>query len=382
MTYRWTRSALVGASLLGGAHAAVTVSMPSKGLPVLAGSMFTVEWAGTTDESRVEIDLYHCGEDCSNPDSCGDWVAALCTCGANGDAGCSQDPDAPGEYDVKIPEPHDPDIDVEDSQYKVRVRTGMSAGCSAAFPLVPSEKAPQPGDVDGPFLQVISPMEDDGALAGEDYTVEFAYDNGLGSSVDRFKIDLYYADIEGGDCGKWLTSICDKPDIGCKDSTGDYDVTIPAGTAPGQYRIRVGRFADDSLYGCSGTFHVTRNEDNLSGYGGGRTPVAGNEPHDLDDWAFSMSMGFSYTFHDHNDPHYPGGGGGGDGGMDDDDWWIAMDDEDDKSDQGPGSGRGGGGLWGDDDDEQEEGAEERPKKELDTDDFSFSFELVWTAEAG
>lgn len=48
---------------------------------------------------------------------------------------------------------------------------------------------------------------------------QFAYDNGLGSAADRFKIDLYYADIGRGDCGKWLTSICDKPDIGCKDSS-------------------------------------------------------------------------------------------------------------------------------------------------------------------
>lgn len=34
---RWTRSAVVGASLVGAAHAAVEVSMPSKGLHVLAG---------------------------------------------------------------------------------------------------------------------------------------------------------------------------------------------------------------------------------------------------------------------------------------------------------------------------------------------------------
>lgn len=99
-------------------------------------------------------------------------MTALCTYGANGDDGCSQDPDAPGEYDVKMPEPHEPDIDVEDSQYKVRVRSGAAVGCSAAFSLLPSEKAPQPGDVDGPFLQVMSPMENDGAVAGEVYTVE------------------------------------------------------------------------------------------------------------------------------------------------------------------------------------------------------------------
>ena len=105
-------------------------------------------------------------------DSCGDWVAALCKYGAHGDAGCSQDPGAPGENDVKVPGPHDPDIDVEESEYKVRVRSGQMAGCSEAFSLLPSERAPQPGDVDGPFLEMISPMENDSAVAGEDYTVE------------------------------------------------------------------------------------------------------------------------------------------------------------------------------------------------------------------
>lgn len=96
-------------------------------------------------------------------------MAALCNYGG---AGCSQDPDAAGEYDVKMPEPHVPDIDFEDSEYKVRVRSGQAEGCSEAFSLLPSEKAPQPGDLDGPFLEVISPMDNDEAVAGEVYTVE------------------------------------------------------------------------------------------------------------------------------------------------------------------------------------------------------------------
>lgn len=37
---------------------------------------------------------------------------------------------------------------------------------------------------------------------------------------------------------------------------GDYDITIPEDTAEGTYTIRVGRFADDSLYGCSDVFEV------------------------------------------------------------------------------------------------------------------------------
>lgn len=53
---------------------------------------------------------------------------------------------------------------------------------------------------------------------------QWDYDNGVGSKVDRFKIDLYEADGTG-DCGTWITSICDKPTIGCKDSS-EYHVAV------------------------------------------------------------------------------------------------------------------------------------------------------------
>lgn len=47
---------------------------------------------------------------------------------------------------------------------------------------------------------------------------QFDYDNGVGSRVDRFKIDLY--SIGGsGDCGTWVMNLCDKEAIGCKDSS-------------------------------------------------------------------------------------------------------------------------------------------------------------------
>lgn len=49
--------------------------------------------------------------------------------------------------------------------------------------------------------------------------VQFDYDNGFGSTVGRFKIDLYYANEDHGDCGDWVGSICDKPDTGCKDTS-------------------------------------------------------------------------------------------------------------------------------------------------------------------
>lgn len=48
--------------------------------------------------------------------------------------------------------------------------------------------------------------------------VQFDYSDGMGGSVDRFKIDLYKAG-GSGDCGTWITSICDKPTIGCKDAS-------------------------------------------------------------------------------------------------------------------------------------------------------------------
>lgn len=53
---------------------------------------------------------------------------------------------------------------------------------------------------------------------------KFDYDNGMGSTVNRFAIDLYSVGGSGralqssGDCGTYVTSICDKSSIGCKDS--------------------------------------------------------------------------------------------------------------------------------------------------------------------
>ena len=46
---------------------------------------------------------------------------------------------------------------------------------------------------------------------------QFFYDNGFGQQLGRFKIDLYKSQGTG-DCGAWVTSICDKPHMGCKDS--------------------------------------------------------------------------------------------------------------------------------------------------------------------
>ena len=48
--------------------------------------------------------------------------------------------------------------------------------------------------------------------------MKFDYNDGFGSKIGRFSIDLYTAD-GNSDCGTWVTSICDKESIGCKDSS-------------------------------------------------------------------------------------------------------------------------------------------------------------------
>ncbi|CAM9338621.1 unnamed protein product [Ectocarpus sp. 12 AP-2014] len=242
-------------AMLGAANALEVVT-PSADLIVVADRTYTVEWTGA-DSGRFEIDLYHCGSMCME-DSCGDWVTALCPYGEDG---C---PDNEGDYDIIMPEPMSGE---SNSGYKVRVmdvsdEDGMD--CSDAFYLMASEDAPDAGE-SGYSLTVTSPAEGDSAEAGEEYTVEFDYDNGVGSKVDRFSIDLYMADGDG-DCGTYVTSICDKPSIGCKDSMGDYDVEIPADTEAGDYKIRVGRFEDEDLYGCSGTFTIMGGDDESMSY--------------------------------------------------------------------------------------------------------------------
>eukprot|EP00752_Nemacystus_decipiens_P013476 g11935.t1 len=243
----------VACAALAASASALTVVTPSEDLYVVADRTYTVEWTGA-DSGRFEIDLYHCGSMCME-DECGEWVTALCP---YGESGC---PDNEGDYDIVMPEPMS---GTSGSGYKVRVMDvsdESEVDCSDAFTLVASAEAPF--DSEDYSLTVTSPAEGDMAKAGEEYTVEFDYNNGVGSKVDRFDIDLYMA--EGtGDCGTYVTSICDKESIGCKDSMGDYDVEIPADTPSGEYSIRVGRFEDKSLYGCSGVFMVEGDDDDMS----------------------------------------------------------------------------------------------------------------------
>lgn len=149
--------------------------------------------------------------------------------------------------------------------YKVRVTNPTSSTatlCSDEFRLVSSDDALALGKFGRPFVEVVSPQRGDLALVGEEYTVQvsrpaqavprftlcfktscvaskpimlmrfllklsdathfpshqFLLDNGIRSPDDRFMIDLYMFGGGSGDCGVWVGSLCDEPDIGCKDS--------------------------------------------------------------------------------------------------------------------------------------------------------------------
>ncbi|CAM9563888.1 unnamed protein product [Ascophyllum nodosum] len=237
----------VTCGILVGAKATLTVITPAEDDIVIADRTYTVEWVDSSD-SRFEIDLYFCGSMCME-DECGEWVTALCP---YAETGC---PDNEGDYDVVMPEPLS---GLSGSGYKVRVadvNDEESADCSDDFFLLASEEAPDVGDADGPTIEVTSPDDGDVAMAGDEYTVEWDYDNGVGSRVDRFAIDLYMSSGDG-DCGTYVVTLCDKPEIGCKDSMGDYDVTIPEDTMSGMYKIRVGPFEEEDLFDCSGEFEI------------------------------------------------------------------------------------------------------------------------------
>ncbi|CAM9225329.1 unnamed protein product [Ascophyllum nodosum] len=230
-----------------GTAGALEVVTPHDGNVYVAKSLYSIEWEGT-GESRFEIDLYYCGSSCSEGD-CGEWVATLCP---YGDFGC---PDSAGDYDVVMPEPM---TDTSNTGYKVRVsdiNDEESVDCSEPFTLLPSEETPIAGEADGRALVVTSPIDGDMAEACMEYTVEWDYDDGFGSAAGRFNIDLYEAD-GSGECGTFYGTVCDKEEIGCKDTQGDYDIVIPCNVNTGEYKIRIGVFDDDSTFDCSDTFII------------------------------------------------------------------------------------------------------------------------------
>ncbi len=58
---------------------------------------------------------------------------------------------------------------------------------------------------------------------------QFDYKNEVGDNAGRFNIDLYMADGSDG-CGSFVTTICDKPEIGCKDSGEKNDYSFNRGS--------------------------------------------------------------------------------------------------------------------------------------------------------
>lgn len=56
---------------------------------------------------------------------------------------------------------------------------------------------------------------------------QFDYGDGFGGTSGRFAIDLYSAD-GSGDCGTFMYNLCDKPTIGCKDSSESPDFCLLA----------------------------------------------------------------------------------------------------------------------------------------------------------
>lgn len=233
-------------------HASLRVTSPEKNTTVVAGRTFTVEWDPSGGNSRrFVIDLYNeqsysVGE---SEMSCGEWVTALCPYGENG---C---PDSTGDYDIVFPEPMT--VYAKRSRYRIGV-LGIedgSFGCSEEFTLLAEGEVAKHSDEY--FLNVTAPVDGDEVVAGHMYDVEFTYENGVGSTTDRFDIDLFTIDENGG-CGTYVTALCDKWIVGCKDSDGSHRVTIPLDTDFGFYRIRVATFEDPSIFDCSGVFEVVK----------------------------------------------------------------------------------------------------------------------------
>ncbi|CAM9650948.1 unnamed protein product [Pylaiella littoralis] len=238
---------------------ALRVLTPWNGMTVVADRPVMTSWGGSgaSPDDRFEIDLHYCGSYSfcfENDYDCGFLIANLCS--NDGDSACMSQEEMSSQ--VVFPEPMN---GVSNDGYRVRISEVGSETfrCSDDFYLMSSADAPAAGEPGGPTVEVLAPDANSMALAGEMYTVEFGYDNGFGVSMGRFNIDLYEAQGPG-DCGAYVTSICDKPGMGCHDTQGDYDIVIPQDTAVGMYKIRVGLFGADDVYGCSEAFEVVRSD--------------------------------------------------------------------------------------------------------------------------
>lgn len=129
--------------------------------------------------------------------------------------------------------------------------------CSEEFRTIKPEDIPETNE----YSLITALIEGDVLMAGYDYALTWDYLNGVGSSADRFDIDLYSANGTSGQCGTYVTPLCEKSEIGCRDSDGNYSVTIPHNVTTGDHRIRVGRFEDESIFDCSGIISIAHGDD-------------------------------------------------------------------------------------------------------------------------
>lgn len=227
---------------------ALEVVSPAKGETVVAGRTFAVEWINSGGNTEYAIDLFR-----ASPDShaqCGTFVTMLC---GHGDR-CM---DSSGDYDVIFPESLQQS---PSSGYVVGVKGTLDAtyGCSDEFSIFTEEQVPRTNEYS---LNITAPVDGDVAFVGHEYTVQWDYLNGVGSSADRFDIDLYRATGKSGQCGTYAEALCEKSMIGCRDSDGAYLIQIPPDATPDRYRIRVGRFEDESIYDCSGVFAIVDDDE-------------------------------------------------------------------------------------------------------------------------
>lgn len=224
-----------------------TIVSPEKNATVVAGRTFTVEWDDTGNNTKYAIDLFHGRSDFGT--SCGTFVTMMC----KQDEGCV---DRSGDYDVVIPAPLQY---LPQSGYVIGVKGSNDDvyACSDEFRIITEEEVSVTSEYS---LNVTAPLDGDIAVAGHEYTLQWKYLNGVGSAADRFDIDLYSATGRSGQCGTYTEALCDKSMIGCRDRDGEYLFTIPHDVALGEYRIRVGRFEDESIFDCSGVFHIVADE--------------------------------------------------------------------------------------------------------------------------
>ncbi|CAM9902640.1 unnamed protein product [Ectocarpus sp. 4 AP-2014] len=249
--------ALLGSVLLGSMRAAtayqIVVSTPANSKE--AGETFGLAFAytdsgGTTgDLTSFDIELRsHDNADATT--GCGDEaLASLCTREAAGV--CS---DSDGSYDVQIPE------DAEAGKYSIKI---MLADDDSAYACTNAFNVTRPTGENGVAILAgeasVSDVEVEAVSStyleqGEAFTSRWVYDDGGGAGGGTFEINLNACGDDGAceneGCGTFSTALCG--DAGCYDpGTGDYDVTVPADQAVGEYKLEVVSANDTDVSSCT-----------------------------------------------------------------------------------------------------------------------------------